>query len=76
MDDGDLGRELSEEVRLFHRGISATNHCDLLITEEETITGSAPRDAAPREALLILKADLLIGRTHRKDDTPCLRNLP
>src|SRR5699024_1854436 len=43
--DGDRPGELRQERGLLHRGVTTANHGDVLVTEEEAVTGSAGRHA-------------------------------
>ena len=62
VDHGDSLRELGEEQCFFHRGVTAADHGDVLILEEETVAGCAPADAVAGEALLVGQPELTVGR--------------
>ena len=59
VDHVDLGGELREESRLFHGGVAAADHGDLLAPEEEPIAGRAGGDAVPHQCPFGLDADQL-----------------
>ena len=61
MHHGDLGGELGEEDRLFHRGVAAADHDDLLAAEEEAVAGGAGRHAVAHQHALRLDAERLGG---------------
>src|SRR6185503_15080332 len=48
---GDLGGEAREVGGLFHGGVAAAHHGDLLAAEEEPVAGRAGRHAVPHEQL-------------------------
>src|SRR5690606_17533566 len=47
-----------------------TDDGDVLVTEEEPVTRGTPREAAPRQLLLLGKAELAVGRAGGEDDRP------
>ncbi len=57
MDDGDRIGEPGEEERLFHCGVTPTDHCDVLPAEEETVAGRAGGDAVAEETLFVRKIE-------------------
>jgi hypothetical protein len=70
VDHGDGAGELGQEVRLFHRGVAAADDGDVLLAEEEAVTGSAPGHAASRQALLVRQAQLPVPGAGRDDHGP------
>ena len=58
VDDRHLVRETGEEGRLFHGGVTATDHRDVLAAEEEAVTGRAGRDTVPQQPVLVGQTDL------------------
>ena len=53
MNERDLGGEAGEEERLFHGGVAAADHRDLLAREEEPVAGGAGRNAVTDQGLLV-----------------------
>ena len=56
MDDRDLLRKAAEKVRLLECGIAAADHCDVVVTEEESVAGGAGREAVTDELGLPIEA--------------------
>ena len=56
MNEGDLGGEAREEERLFHGGVAAADHRDLLAGKEEAVAGGAGRNAVTDQRLLVGQA--------------------
>ena len=63
----DLLGEAGQERRLLHRGVAAADDRDVLVAEEEPVTGRAPRDAVPGQLLLAGQPELLVRRTGGED---------
>src|SRR4051812_28753207 len=58
VDDGHALGEAGEEGGLLHGGVAATDHDDVLVAEEEAVTGRAGRDAAAEQPLLVVQAQV------------------
>ena len=71
MNESDLGCETGEEGRLLESGVATADDSDVLVAEEEAVTGSAPADSVTGELLLIGQAELAICRTGCKDHRLC-----
>ena len=56
MHQGDFAAEAREEVGLFHGGIAAADHHDLLAAIEEAVAGGASADAVADQLLLAFEA--------------------
>src|SRR3712207_7858387 len=54
VDDGHGLGEPGEERRLLHRRVAAPDHDDVLIAEEEAVTGGTGRDAAAEQPGLVV----------------------
>ncbi len=52
---GDLGAEARQEVGLFHLGVAAADHHDLLATIEKAVAGGAGTDSVPDQLLFGFK---------------------
>ena len=68
VDQVDLVGEPGEEGGLLHGGVAAADDGDDLLPEEESVTGRAPGDAVPGQPLLVVEAELAVGRAGRVDD--------
>ena len=64
---GHLAGEVGQEQRLFHGGIAAADHHDLLAAVEEAVAGGASRDAEALVGLLGLETQPLGARAGGKD---------
>ena len=53
VDDRDGLGEAGEEGGLLHRGVAAADDGDVLVLEEEAVTGGAPGDAAAGQRVLV-----------------------
>jgi len=60
----------SQEQRFLHRGVTAADHRDLLVPEEEAVTDRAGRDAASHEAGFRRQAEPAGRGAGRDDDRP------
>ena len=67
---GDLAAEARQEVGLFHGGIAAADHHDLLAAIEEAVAGGAGADAVADQLLLRWQAQPA-RRSARGDDQRC-----
>src|SRR5215831_16194165 len=56
VDEMHLGDVARQEERLLHRRVAAADDRNLLVLEEEAVTGRAATDASRLQALLIWKA--------------------
>ena len=68
MNDGHALGESRQENRFLERGVTAADHGDVLLPEEESVTGRAPGHAPAGQALFIGHAQRPISRTHREND--------
>ena len=59
--------EAGQERRLLHRGVAAADDRDVLVAEEEAVTGRAPGHAVAGQLVLAGEAELAVGRAHRQD---------
>src|SRR3954451_19905328 len=66
-DHRDLGAEPGQERRLLDGRVTAPDHRDVLLTEEEAVTRGAPRDATTRQLVLAGQAELAVARPHGQD---------
>ncbi len=66
--DRDRLGEARQEGGLLHRGVATADHDDVLVAEEEAVTGGAPGDAAPGELVLAGQAQLAVLRSGGDDD--------
>src|SRR5215469_8484040 len=66
--DRDTSGETGQECRFLHRRVSAADHRDVLLTEEEAVAGSTPGDAVSGEQLLARHPELTVARASRDDD--------
>ncbi len=60
--------EAGEEGRFLQRRVTAPDDGDVLLAEEETVTGRAPGQPVPGETLLLRKPEPAIARSHGQDD--------
>ncbi|OIQ71941.1 hypothetical protein GALL_464400 [mine drainage metagenome] len=67
VDDRHLRREPREERGLLDGGVPTADHEDLLLPEEEPVARRAPGHSSTRQSLLVVDAELAIGRTGRED---------
>ena len=58
-------------VRLLESGVATADDSDVLVAEEEAVTGSAPADSVTGELLFVGEAELAICRTGCKDHRLC-----
>src|SRR5262249_41617066 len=75
MDHLDLVGVAGKEGSLFHGRVAAAHHHDVLVTEEEAITGGTGRDAPPLKPLLRLQPQPDGSRAGRDDDGPAVVHL-
>src|SRR3954447_25501834 len=68
VDDGDALGEAGEEGGLLHRGVTTTDHHDVLVAEEEAVAGGAGRYPAAEQALLVLQAEVPVLGAGGDDD--------
>ena len=68
--DGHAAGELGEEGGLLHRRVAAADHRDVVLTEEEPVTGGTRAHAAAEQLLLPGHANVAGRRTHGQDDRP------
>src|ERR1700710_1867831 len=66
--DGHALGEAGEEGGLLHGGVTAADHDDVLVAEEEAVTGRAGRDAPPEQSLLVVQAQVTVLGAGRHDD--------
>ena len=69
VDDGDLARESGEKGGLLHRRVTATDHDNLLLAEESSVTGRAGGDPSTLVLVLALDAEPDGLRTGADDDS-------
>src|SRR4051812_13996823 len=66
---GDRLGEAGEEGRLLHRRVTAADHDDVLVAEEEAVTGGTGGHAAAEQALLVVQPEVAVlragGHDHR-----------
>jgi hypothetical protein len=67
VDQRHLGAEPGEERRLLDRRVATAHHGDVLVAEEEAVTGGTPGDAAARELQLVGQPELAVARAHGQD---------
>src|SRR5699024_4061420 len=67
VDERDLRRETGEERGFLECRVATADDGDVLVTEEESITGGAPAHAVTGQLLLIGQTELAVGRTGRQD---------
>src|SRR5690606_20175347 len=60
--------EAREEGGLLHRGVASTYHGDVLVLEEEPVTGRAPGDTPAGQGVLVGQAQLAVLRAGGDDD--------
>src|SRR5690606_19553794 len=65
--DGHRAGELGQERRLLHGRVPAAHDGDVLVTEEEPVTGGTGRDTAAQQLLLAGDVQVARGRTHRQN---------
>jgi hypothetical protein len=70
VDHGDRPGELRQEQRLLHRRVTTADDGDVLVAEEEPVTGGTPRDTVAGEQVFAGYVQLAVARTHREDDRP------
>ena len=51
VNEGDMGREFSEEQSLFHGGVAAANDDDGLVAKKEAVAGRTRRDTIAAQTL-------------------------
>ena len=68
VDQGDAAGEAGQEGGLLHRRVAAADHRDVLVTEEEPVTGGTGADAHADQRFLTGHAEVPGGRTHRQND--------
>ena len=73
---GDTARESGQEGGLLHGGITTTDHGDVLIFEEESVTGGTGTHAAAKKFLLPRDPEVARSRTHGQDHRPSAVGLP
>ena len=61
MNQINLAAEAAEEHRLFHGRVATANHRDDLLSEEETVTGCAPRDSVTAEFFFAWQTEFTVG---------------
>src|SRR6266567_2616414 len=61
VDDRDRARESGQERGLLHRRVTAADHGDILVAEEEAVAGGAPGHAMPGKPLLPGDAELAVA---------------
>src|SRR5690606_22586263 len=66
--DVHLAGEPGQERGFLHGGVAATDDHDVLVAEEESVTGGAPRDAVAGEPLLVVEPDLAVTGSGGDDD--------
>ena len=59
--------EAGEERRLFDRGVAAADDGDVLVAEEEAVTGRARRDTVAERRFSPSHAERAVARTRRED---------
>src|ERR1700754_4864753 len=65
--DRDRAAEAGEEEGLLHRRVAAADDGDVLVAEEEAVTGGTGADATTQEELLSRNVQVTRGGTHRED---------
>ena len=68
MDEGDAAGEPGQEGGLLHRRVAAADHRDVLVAEEEPVTGGTGAHAHADQRFLTGHAEVPGGRTHRQND--------
>ena len=68
VDEGDAAGEPGQEGGLLHRRVAAADHGDVLVAEEEPVTGGTGADAHAEQRFLAGHAQVPGGRAHREDD--------
>src|SRR5215210_1236149 len=66
--DGHRLGEAGEEGGLLHRRVTAADDHDVLVAEEEPVTGGTGRDAAAEQPLLVVQAQVPVLGAGRHDD--------
>jgi hypothetical protein len=66
--EGDLRGEPGEEGGLLDGGVATADHDDVLVAEEEAVTGGTPADAVTREPVLALDVELAVAGAHGQHD--------
>jgi hypothetical protein len=69
INDGDFGREASEEESLFHGRVAAADDGDLFSGGEESVTGGTGADAVADESLLGGEIEPARGSTRGDDES-------
>src|SRR5699024_11887622 len=67
VDERDLRSETGEERGFLECRVATADDGDVLVAEEESITGGAPAHTVTGQLLLIGQTELAIGRTGRQD---------
>src|SRR3954447_15305905 len=67
VDDGHALGEAGEEGGLLHRGVAAADDHDVLVAEEEAVTGRTGRHAAAEQPLLVVQAEVPVLGARRHD---------
>src|SRR5690606_21951221 len=63
--------EPGQEGGLLHRGVAAADHGDVLIAEEESVTGGAGTHPPAEQVLLAGDVQVAGCGTHGQDNGPC-----
>ena len=71
VDDRDVGRELGEEQCFLDCGVAAADYGDVLVPEEEPVTGRTGREPVAQEALFFGEAQHGRLGAGRHDHRPC-----
>jgi hypothetical protein len=75
VDQDDAAGEPGQEGGFLHRRVTAADHGDVLVAEEEPVTGGTGAYAHADQCFLTGHAKVPGGRAHRKDDGACLIRL-
>jgi len=67
MHDSDRLGEPGQKRRFLHRRVTTADDHEILVPEEETITGSAPGHPVAGQLVLARNAELAVRRAHRQD---------
>src|SRR5699024_6490763 len=67
VDDRDGLGEAGQEECLFHRGVATADHGDVLVAEEETVTGGAPGGTSSGKFLFTGHTQFAVAGTGRND---------
>src|SRR5215469_2945091 len=68
--DDDAASEPCQEHRLLHRSVTTADYGNVLLSEEESVTGGTPGHAVARKSLLAGHAELAVAGARRDDDRP------